>query len=102
MRHMFWVVLVCSLLMGYSPETLQASRLNDLADRADRLARDLAEHSYDTLSRSSRASRSEVEAVSQAAQLNGAAGLFSRMVRDRRPEAELRDVVSILQDLARG
>jgi hypothetical protein len=68
----------------------QSGNLIDLADRLANEAEQLAEGSYDGFDNRDRGNRSDVEALYLVHRFSSAAGLFRRMVRDRRPEFELR------------
>ncbi len=94
------MLLVClSAVMAQDDEG--ARRVDDSVDRLARQATDFAERSYTDFRSRSRNSRADIEALYQDQQLGSGAEFFRRLVRDRRPRAELRDAVVVLTDIAR-
>lgn len=80
----------------------QWGRLGELTNRLTTEAAEFAEWSYRNQTTTPfRSSRSEIEAMMLAQQFSASAGLFSRMVHDRRRSQDLRDAFQILQDLTR-
>jgi len=79
-----------------------SNKLDDLAGRLSRDARDLADSTYRAYSNSPRSQRSDVEAIMLSQQFSGATQVFYRMVVDRRRTPDLRDAFTFLQELARS
>lgn len=80
----------------------QWGRLGELTNRLTSESAEFADWSYRNPTTSPfRSGRSEIEAMMLAQQFSASAGLFSRMVHDRRRGQDLRDAFQILQDLAR-
>jgi hypothetical protein len=94
---MLVVLLSCSV-----PLWGQSARLADLADRIAGTAQDLAEDSYRGFRDRDRGNRADVEALYLVNRFSSSALLFRRMVQDRRPEAELRAAVLILNEELRS
>jgi hypothetical protein len=94
-----------ALLLFTASAMAQGARISDrVSDMADRLAEQastLADGSYRSFSTGGRNSRADIDALFQDQQLSSSAELFRRMVRDRRPRAELQDATVALSDLAR-
>src|SRR5262245_55772286 len=82
--------------------SVTAADLQRIADNLAREARDFAEQSYSGFERRDRGNRADVEALYLVEQVSAGAALLRRMVADRRPESELRDALSLLQDQARA
>ncbi|HEU4510115.1 MAG TPA: hypothetical protein VFR78_17915 [Pyrinomonadaceae bacterium] len=78
------------------------NRLSDLASRLAREAEDFANQSYNNYANSSRNNRNDTESMMAAQQFGAAAQTFSRMVSDRRRNAELREAFDLLSTLARS
>lgn len=102
MKNYRWFFLGM-LILAFSAQAAvaQSFRVRSLAEQLERQAGDLAESSYTDYRNSSFSNRSEIEALYLAQQFSGSAIVFHRMVRDGRREAELRDAVAILSELAR-
>ena len=98
MRKIFFSTLIALSLLAIS---IQAQRLQTLSDQLERNTSDLAERSYNDFTRNRNNTRSDVDTLLIAQQLNASANIFSRMVQDRRPNSELRDITNALSDLAR-
>jgi hypothetical protein len=98
MRRLF-PILFLGIMLEMPAAAASLSRLaEDLVDRAD----SLAEEAYRGFKRRDKGNRADVEALYVTLQFRAGAGLFLRMVKDRRPESELRDSVEILRsDLGR-
>lgn len=79
----------------------QSYRVRDLADRLQTNAEDMAESAYRDFKYRSYNSKSDVEALIMAQQIAASARVFRLMVEDRRPESELRDASTELNELAR-
>jgi hypothetical protein len=79
----------------------QARRVEDEADRLAQQTQDFATRSYSDFTSRERNARAAVDAMYQDQQLNAAAELFQRMVRDRRPRAELQEATAALSDMSR-
>jgi hypothetical protein len=98
----FLLVMCAVFLFGTSSSVFaQSWRVQNLAEQIQRDADDLAENLYDDYSRSSYASRSDLDNLFLAQQIKASAEVFARMVQDRRRESELRDAAAILADLSR-
>jgi hypothetical protein len=100
MRKLFLSTLVALSVFAISIQA-QSYRLQTLSDQLQRNTSDLAERTYNDFTRSSNNSRSDVDTLLIAQQLNASADIFKRMVQDRRPNSELRDITNALSDLAR-
>ena len=96
------IMLLGLALLTLSAQAAQAQNLEDLVQRLVRQMDNLAQRSYDSFSGRRNASRYDIEALYQAGSLNAGAGLFQRMVRDRRSNGELREALTVLQDLVRS
>ncbi len=83
-------------------EFTQSSRLQDIADRLSRDADAFADATYNGYTNSFRSSRTDIEAVMAAQQFAASARMFYRLVVDRRPNQDLRDAFSVLQESARS
>ena len=79
----------------------RSSRLDELSNNLKRQTVDLADRTSEDLRRGYNNSRADLNAAFLAQQLDASAGFFQQMARDNRPAAELRDAVSILNDLVR-
>jgi hypothetical protein len=99
------VLVVVAILLFASPAFSQFgqanNRLNDLASRLSREADEFANQNYNNYANSNRNNRNDVETMMAAQQFAAAAQIFSRMVNDRRRNAELRDAFEVLSNLAR-
>jgi hypothetical protein len=91
------LVLLASTVFSAVP-----ARIDSLAERLARTAEDLAAECYTGFRDRDRGNRADVEALFLVQQFSAGASLFRRMVQDRRPDSELRDSLSILQDQIRG
>lgn len=90
---------VVLLVVSTAPAFARIDRLaEDLASQARRLA----DSAYRGFERRDRGNRSDVEAIYLAEQFAAGASLLERMVRDRRPDPELRDAVEVLREQARA
>lgn len=77
----------------------RSGRLSDLANDLVQQSEQLGDAAYNEYSRKNFNNRNDAEAVSLAAQFDGSAALFRRMVQDRRRNQELRDMAQILSNL---
>lgn len=96
-RYLIVLTLLASTVFSAVP-----ARIDILAERLTRTAEDLAAESYRGFRDRDRGNRADVEALFLIQQFSASASLFRRMVQDRRPDSELRDSLSILQDQIRG
>ena len=101
MRYLGKLILGITFLLGMSVSAVSA-HLEDMAERLATQADELAGRSYSGFSDRNRGNRADVEVLYLTQQFSSGASLFRRMIRDRRPDSELRDAVDILSDLARG
>jgi hypothetical protein len=76
-------------------------RLSDAADRLASQTADLSERIYNDFRNRTNTSRSDLDALFLAQQIDSGARLFQQLVRDNRRNAELRDAAAILADLSR-
>jgi hypothetical protein len=97
---MFFTIALCSSIAAQDGD-FRSQRLDNFADQLKRLTVDLSERTYDGFKRGSANSRSDVDELFLANQLDSSAGLFQDMVRDNRSASELREAASILSELAR-
>ena len=100
MRKIFFSTLMALSLLAISIQA-QNYRLQTLSDQLQRNTSDLAERSYNEFTRNRNNSRTDVDNLLIAQQLNASASIFQRMVQDRRPNSELRDITNALSELAR-
>lgn len=77
----------------------RSGRLSDLASQLVQQSEQLGDAAYTEYSNKNFNNRNDAEAVSLAAQFDGSAALFRRMVQDRRRNQELRDAAQILSTL---
>lgn len=77
------------------------SNLRDKAQRFTSSASELASKLNDELRRGSSKSRSDIDAIFLASQIESSARLFEQMIQDNRRDSELRDASSIISDLVR-
>lgn len=105
MKKTFLIAILSILAFSFSAFAQDAefssSRLDNLSNQLKRHTVDLVDRTYDDLRRGRSNSRREVEAAFLAQQFDASAGLFQQMVRDNRPATELRDAVSIFNELTR-
>src|SRR2546423_8898352 len=101
MKYFRLLTVLGAVLLFSASAMAQSARLSDLADRLAEQSSELADGSYRSYTGSARNSRADIEALFQDQQLSSSAELFRRMVRDRRPRAELQDATVILSDMAR-
>ncbi len=105
MRFFRLLMMFGALLLFTASAMAQGARISErVSEMADRLAEQastLADGSYRNFSGGGRNTRTEIDALFQDQQLSSSAELFRRMVRDRRPRAELQDATAALTDLAR-
>jgi hypothetical protein len=94
--------LIVLALLASTVFSAVPDRIDSLAERLVRTAEDLAAESYAGFRERDRGNRADVEALFLVQQFSAGASLFRRMVQDRRPDSELRDSLSILQDQIRG
>jgi len=94
------VMLSFAVFLAAAPVSLPAS-LDQLAERLARTAEDLAAESYRGFRERDRGNRADVQALYVVHQFAAGTALFRQMVRDRRPEAELRDAAEALRKLLR-
>jgi hypothetical protein len=92
---------LCLLLFFAFSATAQSYRLQNLSGDLQRNTDEVAENIYNEFSRRYSNTRTELDNLLLAQQLKATADLFRRMVNDNRPNSELRDVASMLNDLAR-
>lgn len=98
----FRMLMVCAAVLVFTASAMaQSQRLSGLADRLAEQTSELAESSYKYFASNNRNSRADIEALFQDQQLDSSAELFRRMVRERRPRAELQEATVALSDLAR-
>ena len=90
------LVVIASTLMA------APGRLDNLAENLSRAADSLAAEGYRGFLNRDRGNRRDVEALFLAQQFSAGASLLQRLVRERRPDSELRDSVAILTDEARS
>ena len=100
MRKLFFSTLIALSLLAISIQA-QSYRLQTLSDQLEQNTSDLAERTYNDFTRNRNNSRSDVDTLLIAQQLNASANIFRRMVQDRRPNSELRDMTNALSDLVR-
>jgi hypothetical protein len=94
MRKLLFPILLISVVLEMP---VVAASLDRLAEDLSRRADSLAEEAYRGFQRRDRGNRADVEALYVTLQFRSSADLFRRMLRDRRPESELRDSVDILR-----
>ncbi len=90
---------LCLLTLAAVMTPAQSFRLDNLSQRLDQQAVDLAERSYQDYRSRSFNNRSDLEAMYLAQQFSASARVFRRMVSDRRRESDLRDAAAILAAL---
>jgi hypothetical protein len=98
MKKTFLSILFCLLALTIS---IQAQNNSRLADRLVNQTGSLSDRIYSDFRNRSSSSRSDVEAVFLAQQLDSSARLYQQMVRDNHSDSELRDAASFLSDLVR-
>jgi len=101
MKYVGRLILGITFLLGMSANAVSA-HLEDRAERLASQAEELASKSYSGFNDRDRGNRADVEVLYLTQQFSSGASLFRRMIRDRRPDSELRDAVDILSDLARS
>jgi hypothetical protein len=105
MKKTFLSTLFCLFALTISIQAqnnVNYFRLNDAANRLVTQTGSLSTRVYNDFRNSrSGGSRSDLETVFLAQQLDASARLFQQMVSDRRRDSELRDAASILLDLSR-
>ncbi len=79
----------------------QSYRLQTLADQLQLNTNELAERSYTEFARNRNNNRFEIDNLMLTQQLSSSANLFKRMIQDRRPNSEIREMTNALGDLAR-
>lgn len=77
----------------------RSGRLSDLANELVQQSERLGDEAYREYSNKNFNNRNDAESVSLAAQFDGAAAVFRRMVQDRRRNQELRDMAQVLSNL---
>jgi hypothetical protein len=88
--------------IGEGPESFSRSgRLVDLSNRLVQQSERLSDAAYSNYSNKNNNDRSDAEALILAQHFDTTAGLFRRLVQDRRRRSELRDVAQNLSDLIR-
>lgn len=98
MKKTFLSILFCLLALTIS---IQAQNNSRLAERLVSQTSSLSDRVYSDFRNRSSSSRSDLEAVFLAQQLDSSARLYQQMVRDNRSDSELRDAAGLLSDLAR-
>ena len=104
MKKTFLSTLFCLFALTISIQAqnnVRYSRLNDAADRLVSQTGDLSTRVYNDYRNSRSGTRSDLETVFLAQQLDASARLFQQMVEDRRRDSDLRDGAAILSDLSR-
>ncbi|HEY5884485.1 MAG TPA: hypothetical protein VIT88_07340 [Pyrinomonadaceae bacterium] len=92
------LVLIVTLFLAQATfAQFGRSRVNEYSAQLATEAASVAETAYNNYRRGVRPARNDIEAVMLAKQFSAAAELFNRMVNDRRPTEELRDVFQVLQ-----
>jgi hypothetical protein len=99
MKQLLIILTVALCLVGTTEA--QSYRLNNLSDRLQQQADDLAGKVYDDFNYRSSNTKSDVDILFLSQQFSSSATIFRRMVQDRRRNSELRDAASILVDLSR-
>ncbi len=90
------------VVVALSAPAVAQGRLESLADRLSQTASSLASEGYRGFVDRDRGNRKDVEALFLTQQFSAGAALLQQLVRDRRPDSELRDSVVILADQARS
>jgi hypothetical protein len=104
MKKTFLLTLFCLFALTISIQAQNNIRYSRLYDEANRLVTqtgDLSNRVYNDFRNSRFSSRSDLETVFLAQQLDASARLFQQIVSDRRRDSDLRDAASILSDLSR-
>jgi len=98
------LVRLLFIVLVFTATSLPAaqSRVDNLVDRLSRAAEEMASEGYRGFVDRDRGNRRDVEALFLAHQFSTGAALLQRLVRDRRPDSELRASVEILSDQARA
>lgn len=101
MKKLLLATFAFSIVVPVLAQGDYSSRLRDQADQVRRASARLAERASQDLMRNSSNSRNDIQAAMLAQQVDAVAAMCLDMVRNRRPVAELRDVVSELESLVR-
>ncbi len=92
---------IIGLLLGSTSLTAASGRVDNLVERLSRTADAMASEGYRGFVDRDRGNRRDVEALFLSQQFSAGAALLQRLVRDGRPDSELRDSVAVLADQAR-
>lgn len=98
MKKTFLSILFCVIALTIS---VQAQNNSRLADRLVTQTGSLSDKLYNDFRSRTSSSRSDLEPVFLAQQIDSSARLYQQMVRDNRRDSELRDAAGILSDLSR-
>lgn len=104
MKKTILSILFCVVALAVSAQAQGyrgSGRLRDAADRLATQASDLSNRLYNDFRSRNFNSRSDLDALFLAQQLDSSARLFQQMVQDNRRDSELRDAAAILSDLSR-
>ncbi len=93
-------LLFAGLVFAATSSAAVPSRLDSLVDKLSQAADAMATDGYRGFVDRDRGNRKDVEALFLAQQFSAGTALLQRLVRDRRPDSELRDSVAILTDQA--
>ena len=89
------------LVFAVTSLTAAPARIDSLAERLSQTANAMASDGYRGFVDRDQGNRRDVQALFLAQQFSAGADLFQRLVRDRRPDSELRDALAILSEQAR-
>jgi hypothetical protein len=104
MKKTFLSILFCFIALTISvaaQNNIRNSRLSDAADRLATQTGDLSSRLYNDFRNRASNTRSDLDQLFLAQQLDSSARLFQQMVSERRRASELRDAAAILSDLSR-
>lgn len=104
MKKTFLSILFCFIALTVSVQAQGyrgSSHLRDAADRLADRASELSSRTYSDFRNRYSNTRSDLDTLFLAQQIESGARLFQQMVQDNRRESELRDAVQILLDLSR-
>ncbi len=94
-------LLTIGLVFAATALTAAPARLDSLVERLSQTANAMASDGYRGFVDRDQGNRRDVQALFLAQQFSAGAELFQRLVRDRRPDSELRDSAAILSEQAR-
>jgi len=102
MYHFLLSTLFILSFFAFSSHAQRSSyRLQNLANDLQRNTDEVAENAYNEFTQRYSNGRTEADNLLTAQQLKASADVFRRMVNDNRPNSELREIASALNELAR-